>query len=196
MTIKVKMDENNIMIDTCDHQNNVAEQSHACNSQDCSSTPSTSTSSPFPSPAAINQQPFLHVHSSLGNHSSFMPEMEMMKERFAKLLLGKDMSGSGKGVSTALAISNAITNLCATLFGQLWRLEPVPPEKKAMWRREMEWLLCVGDHIVELIPTWQTFPNGSKLEVYTPRIAPYARNLMWFVSNGLSFLPTSIYYWL
>ena len=38
--------------------------------------------------------------------------MEMMKERFAKLLLGKDMSGSGKGVSTALAISNAITNLC------------------------------------------------------------------------------------
>lgn len=35
----------------------------------------------------------------------------MMKERFAKLLLGEDMSGGGKGVSTALAISNAITNL-------------------------------------------------------------------------------------
>jgi hypothetical protein len=34
-----------------------------------------------------------------------------MKERFAKLLLGEDMSGSGKGVCTALAISNAITNL-------------------------------------------------------------------------------------
>lgn len=38
-------------------------------------------------------------------------EVEMMKERFAKLLLGEDMSGGGKGVSTALAISNAITNL-------------------------------------------------------------------------------------
>ena len=38
----------------------------------------------------------------------------MMKERFAKLLLGEDMSGSGKGVCTALAISNAITNLCGT----------------------------------------------------------------------------------
>jgi hypothetical protein len=38
--------------------------------------------------------------------------MEMMKERFAKLLLGEDMSGSGKGVCTALAVSNAITNLC------------------------------------------------------------------------------------
>ena len=39
-------------------------------------------------------------------------EIDMMKERFAKLLLGEDMSGSGKGVCTALAISNAITNLC------------------------------------------------------------------------------------
>ncbi|XP_057753777.1 rop guanine nucleotide exchange factor 7-like [Arachis stenosperma] len=96
-------------------------------------------------------------------------EIEMMKERFAKLLLGEDMSGCGNGVPTALAISNAITNLCATLFGQLWRLEPLRPEKKAMWRREMEWLLSVSDHIVELIPTWQTFADGNKLEVMTCR---------------------------
>ncbi|KAI3840135.1 hypothetical protein MKX03_019367 [Papaver bracteatum] len=96
-------------------------------------------------------------------------EIEMMKERFSKLLLGEDMSGSGKGVCTALAISNAITNLCATLFGQLWRLEPVSPEKKSMWQREMECLVCVSDHIVELIPSWQTFPDGTKLEVMTCR---------------------------
>lgn len=38
-------------------------------------------------------------------------EMEQMKERFAKLLLGEDMSGGGKGVSSALALSNALTNL-------------------------------------------------------------------------------------
>lgn len=43
--------------------------------------------------------------------SLFCAEVEMMKERFAKLLLGEDMSGGGKGVCTALAISNAITNL-------------------------------------------------------------------------------------
>ncbi|KAM5556556.1 rop guanine nucleotide exchange factor 5 [Rosa sericea] len=94
-------------------------------------------------------------------------EMDMMKERFSKLLLGEDMSGSGKGVCTAMAISNAITNLCATIFGQLWRLEPLPSEKKSMWKREMEWLICVSDHIVELIPSWQTFPDGKKLEVMT-----------------------------
>ena len=43
--------------------------------------------------------------------SYLFSEVEMMKERFAKLLLGEDMSGGGKGVCTALAISNAITNL-------------------------------------------------------------------------------------
>ncbi|XP_020207628.1 rop guanine nucleotide exchange factor 7 isoform X2 [Cajanus cajan] len=100
---------------------------------------------------------------------SHLPEIEMMKERFAKLLLGEDMSGCGNGVPTALAISNAITNLCATLFGQLWRLEPLRSEKKAMWRREIEWFLSVSDHIVELTPNWQTFPDGSKLEVMTCR---------------------------
>ncbi|KAK4431731.1 Rop guanine nucleotide exchange factor 5 [Sesamum alatum] len=107
--------------------------------------------------------------SKLKKHGSNVSEMEMMKERFAKLLLGEDMSGSGKGVCPALAISNAITNLCATVFGQLWRLEPLPPEKKTMWRREMEWLICVSHYIVELIPSWQTFPDGSRLEVMTSR---------------------------
>lgn len=53
----------------------------------------------------------------------------MMKERFAKLLLGEDMSGGAKGVSTALAISNAITNLsgesCHELPHQLIRQRAV-----------------------------------------------------------------------
>ncbi|KAF2533883.1 hypothetical protein F2Q70_00030278 [Brassica cretica] len=92
---------------------------------------------------------------------SDLSEIEMMKERFAKLLLGEDMSGGGKGVCTALAISNAITNLSATVFGELWRLEPLAPQKKAMWRRELEWLLCVCDSIVELIPSTQQFPGGG-----------------------------------
>jgi len=38
-------------------------------------------------------------------------EVEMMKERFAKLLLEEEMPGGGKRVCTALAISNAITKL-------------------------------------------------------------------------------------
>ncbi|KAG0474256.1 hypothetical protein HPP92_013942 [Vanilla planifolia] len=99
-------------------------------------------------------------------------EVEMMKERFAKLLLGEDMSGGGKGVCTALAISNAITNLSATVFGELWRLEPLALQKKAMWRREMEWLLCVSDSIVEFIPSLQEFPGGGTFEVMVSRPRP------------------------
>lgn len=42
-------------------------------------------------------------------------DMEQMKEKLGKLLLGEDMSGGGKGVSSALALSNAITNLAGIL---------------------------------------------------------------------------------
>ncbi|XP_004292925.1 PREDICTED: rop guanine nucleotide exchange factor 1-like [Fragaria vesca subsp. vesca] len=98
-----------------------------------------------------------------------LSEVELMKERFAKLLLGEDMSGGGNGVCTALAISNAITNLSATVFGELWKLEPLAPQKKAMWRREMEWLLCVSDSIVELIPSTQELSGGGTFEVMVTR---------------------------
>jgi hypothetical protein len=129
-----------------------------------------------------------------------LAEIDMMKERFAKLLLGEDMSGSGKGVCTALAISNAITNLSgtqplnqstriipgrdflltkntrvlfpnpATVFGELWRLEPLAAPRKAMWTREMEWLLSVADSIVELTPSTQELPDGGgQFEVMVPR---------------------------
>lgn len=94
-----------------------------------------------------------------------LSEIEMMKERFSKLLLGEDMSGGAKGVCTALAISNAITNLSASIFGELWRLEPLSLERKAVWRRELEWLISVADHIIELVPSLQKFADGSSFEV-------------------------------
>lgn len=100
---------------------------------------------------------------------SDLSEIELMKERFAKLLLGEDMSGGGKGVCTALAISNAITNLSASVFGELWKLEPLALRKKMKWQREMEWLLCVSDSIVELIPSLQEFPGGGTFEVMVTR---------------------------
>ncbi|KZV53410.1 rop guanine nucleotide exchange factor 7-like [Dorcoceras hygrometricum] len=126
-------------------------------------------------PHSANPEVFEEVEKShldskkLEKQGSSLSELDMMKERLSKLLLGEDMSGCGNGVCTALALSNAITNLCATLFGQVWRLEPLTTDKKLMWRREMEWLLCVSDHIVELIPSWQTLPDGSKLEIMTSR---------------------------
>ncbi|CAH2069145.1 unnamed protein product [Thlaspi arvense] len=80
-----------------------------------------------------------------------------------------DMSGSGKGVCTAVTISNAITNLYATVFGQNLRLEPLETEKRAMWKREMNCLLSVCDYIVEFIPRCQNLSNGATVEVMESR---------------------------
>jgi hypothetical protein len=54
---------------------------------------------------------FLVCSPPVSPAAAAVAEVELMKERFAKLLLGDDMSGGAKGVCTALAISNAITNL-------------------------------------------------------------------------------------
>ncbi|ONK67069.1 uncharacterized protein A4U43_C06F15340 [Asparagus officinalis] len=92
-------------------------------------------------------------------------DVELIKERFAKLLLGEDMSGGGKGVSSALALSNAITNLAASVFSEQNRLEPMPAETKARWRREIDWLLSVTDHIVEFVASQQVSKDGTNMEI-------------------------------
>ena len=51
------------------------------------------------------------------------------------------------------------------MFGEIWRLEPLSVERKALWKREMEWLLSIADHIVEFVPSLQTFQDGSTFEV-------------------------------
>ncbi|KAH7577932.1 hypothetical protein ACOSP7_000987 [Xanthoceras sorbifolium] len=106
------------------------------------------------------------IENKVDDPEAMALELEIMKERFAKLLLGEDMSGSGKGVCTAVTISNSITNLYATVFGQNLRLAPLKPEKKAMWKREMECLLSVCDYIVEFIPQLsQNLQDGRAVEV-------------------------------
>ncbi|PSS01270.1 Rop guanine nucleotide exchange factor like [Actinidia chinensis var. chinensis] len=96
-------------------------------------------------------------------------DVETMKERFAKLLLGEDITGGRKGLSTALALSNAITNLAASVFGELWRLEPLSEDRKSKWRREMDWLLSPTNYMVELVPARQHGANGRTMEIMTPK---------------------------
>lgn len=42
-------------------------------------------------------------------------DVEAMKEKFSKLLLGEDVTGGCKGVQVALALSNAVTHLASML---------------------------------------------------------------------------------
>ncbi|KAI8547165.1 hypothetical protein RHMOL_Rhmol07G0173800 [Rhododendron molle] len=94
----------------------------------------------------------------------FTPDVEPMQERFAKLLLGDDITGGREGLSASLALSNAITNLAASVFGELWRLEPLPEERKSKWRTEMDWLLTPTKYMVELVPSKRIGANGRTME--------------------------------
>ncbi|CAO2820065.1 unnamed protein product [Amaranthus hypochondriacus] len=96
-------------------------------------------------------------------------DVDTMKEKFAKLLLGEDVTGGRKGISSALALSNAITNLAASVFGELWKLEPLSEERMAKWRKEMDWLLSPANYMVELVPAKQSGANGRTFEIMTPK---------------------------
>ncbi|KAL0546028.1 hypothetical protein IC582_015932 [Cucumis melo] len=97
-------------------------------------------------------------------------DMDAMKEKFSKLLLGEDVTGGQKGLSSALSLSNAITNLAASVFGELWKLEPLPDERKSKWRKEMDWLLSPTHYMVELVPTKQNGTSGRVMEIMTPKV--------------------------
>lgn len=99
------------------------------------------------------------------DHGTGPSDIEVIKEKFGKLLLGEDMSGSGKGVPSALALSNAITNLAAAVFGEQRKLEPMAPDRKARWKKEVGWLLSVADQIVEFVAKKQVLDNGVEMEV-------------------------------
>ncbi|VAH06076.1 unnamed protein product [Triticum turgidum subsp. durum] len=121
------------------------------------------------SPAAALSRLSMKPRADVLDRRSAEDELDLVKERFSKLLLGEDMSGGGKGVCTAVAISNAITNLYATVFGNCHKLEPLPAGKKAMWRREMDCLLAVCDYIVEFYPSTQPLSDGTRVEVMATR---------------------------
>ncbi|KAL3844381.1 hypothetical protein ACJIZ3_001784 [Penstemon smallii] len=103
------------------------------------------------------------------DYTNHFSDIETMKEKFAKLLLGEDITGGTKGISTASALSNAITNLAASVFGELWKLEPLEEERKRKWRREMDWLLSPTNHMIELVPATQYGANGRTLEIMIPK---------------------------
>ncbi|RDX83616.1 Rho guanine nucleotide exchange factor 8, partial [Mucuna pruriens] len=117
--------------------------------------------SPSPAPSLPSEAPRMPPKPPTEN--------DMLKERFAKLLLGEDMSGAGNGVSSALALSNAITNLAASVFGEQSKLEPMSSERKARWRKEIDWLLSVTDYIVEFAPSQQIAKDGTSMEIMTTR---------------------------
>jgi hypothetical protein len=56
-------------------------------------------------------------------------------------------------------------NNAASVFGEQSKLEPMSSDRKARWRKEIEWFLSVTDHIVEFVPSQQKSKDGTNMEV-------------------------------
>ncbi|KAJ1412717.1 PRONE domain [Sesbania bispinosa] len=102
-------------------------------------------------------------------HAFQHSDIDAMKEKFSKLLLGEDVIGGTKGLNTTSELSNAITNLLVTVFGEIWKLEPLSEERKSKWRKELDWLLSPTNYMVELVPAKQNNANGGIFEIMTPK---------------------------
>lgn len=70
----------------------------------------------------------------------------------------------GSSFSFFFSFSSSVI-VSASVFGERWRLEPMAVERKARWRREIDLLLSVTDHIVEFVPSQQVSKDGTNMEV-------------------------------
>jgi len=66
----------------------------------------------------------------------------------------------------------------ASVFGEQRRLEPMPAERRARWRKEIDWLLSVTDYVVEFAPSQQKNKDGTNMEVV------YLLLLLHYISFG------------
>ncbi|KAL5551345.1 hypothetical protein UlMin_001521 [Ulmus minor] len=64
---------------------------------------------------------------------------------------------------------HAITNLATHVFGEQRKLEPIAAERKIRWKKEIDWLLSVANHIVEFVPSQQKSKDGINMEIMVIR---------------------------
>ena len=110
----------------------------------------------------------------------FNSAMEQMKERFAKLLLGEDMSGGGKGVSSALALSNAFTSLAGMLTSRC-----LSPSTKT-WHSSFFFLLQISNHDVKTLCCSFHFQERLTAEMFE---IIHLQFLSWILRTAFFFFP-------
>ena len=108
-------------------------------------------------------------------------DVEVMKERFSKLLLGEDVTGGKKGLTSALALSNAITNLagvaCIRVFSPFFWL---------LSSSTMSWLLPEMLKWICSVGFWGAVEIGAAIWRKKGQMA---------TRNGLVALPHQLHGW-
>lgn len=63
------------------------------------------------------------------------------------------------------------------------------PDRRARWKKEIDWLLSVTDHIVEFVPSRQTSKDGTNMEVgiFSPFLLSYKDLLQSGFDNNLPY---------
>jgi hypothetical protein len=51
------------------------------------------------------------------------------------------------------------------VFGEQRRLEPMSADRRMRWKKEIDWILSVTDHIVEFVPLQHESEDGTIMEV-------------------------------
>lgn len=69
----------------------------------------------------------------------------------------------------------------ASVFGEQRKLEPMSPDRKLRWKKEIDWLLSVTEHIVELVPSKQAAKDGTTMEVFCRSLNYCFKNRMLIV---------------
>uniref|UniRef100_A0A0E0JMC3 PRONE domain-containing protein n=1 Tax=Oryza punctata TaxID=4537 RepID=A0A0E0JMC3_ORYPU len=122
-----------------------------------------------PAAGSVDLPPVVPPSSKTVRDSGPPSDIDLVKEKFAKLLLGEDMSGTGK---------------------EQRRLEPMSADRRARWNKEIDWLLSVTDHIVEFVPSQQAdlLINIPALRKLDAMLLEYLDNFkdeqeFWYVSK-------------
>lgn len=99
-----------------------------------------------------------------------LDQLAELKKRFSRLLLGEDMSGGAHSHTSALSISNAITNLAVATFGEVKELAAPRDASVDKWTRELSWLLAPCDEIVVREPATRERDDGTQVEIMVDRM--------------------------
>lgn len=104
------------------------------------------------------------------NQESFLSFIFLKNHLFPSAVSHFELLPDSSGNPDQLPVLSRDAIFSASVFGEQRRLQPMAPDQKSRWTKEIDWLLSVSDHIVEFVPSRQVAENGTCMEV---RNSPY-----------------------
>ncbi|KAL0854607.1 hypothetical protein Bca101_059759 [Brassica carinata] len=114
----------------------------------------------------INNQSYEEEDSGTSRGNGCLTD-SLDDDAFSSCSSSKDASSSFSSKLLPMKYDDKAVMFAYSIFGELWKLEPLCEEKKQKWRREMHWLLSPPNYMIELVPSKQNDANGRSPEIMT-----------------------------